>query len=75
MKAALVQQKNDLNNYRSQFTFYIFYDISGLFNQTTDSMLMYCKDLEVVLMFNNSSDIDTLELYEELKLLSKVVGL
>lgn len=38
-------------------------------------MLQYCKDLEIVLMLSSSSDTDALELYEELKLRSRVVAL
>lgn len=50
------------------------YDINGLVNQTVQSMLHYGKDLATVLLLNNPSDFNVVEVYEELKLLNRVAA-
>lgn len=70
----LVQKEERFEQVQSHSSHLTFlYDINGLVDRKTESALQYCKHLETVLIFNISSESDTFKLYEELKLLNRVV--
>ncbi|XP_025409155.1 uncharacterized protein LOC112682688 [Sipha flava] len=55
-----------LNNHSSNFGF--LYDINILKSWEHETILKHCKDLEILLSSNETSDINIIELFEEIKL-------
>lgn len=60
-----------LQNHMSHFD--LLSDIGGLADFDSETLLKHCKDLEVNLTDATSSDIDGVELFEELKMVCKLV--
>ncbi|XP_043916320.1 uncharacterized protein LOC122792826 [Protopterus annectens] len=54
-------------------TFGFLYNIQDLCNVSDDELLQLCKDLQNLLTHNDSTDIDAVELYEELKTLCHIM--
>ncbi|KAK4876332.1 hypothetical protein RN001_012754 [Aquatica leii] len=68
---ALETRYNLLNTHSNYFSF--LYNIFGLKDMRRNELLAYCKDLEVVLTDGNSSDLNALELADEISIVSSLL--